>query len=72
MKNITTLLLTLLFPIFVFAQNNIENAVDTLGNDSFLEGVLETIPDVNIFEDDTPLNITIKYSITSFIKNKQI
>jgi hypothetical protein len=68
MKNISTLL----FLIFVFAQNNIENAVDALGNDSFLEGVSETIPDVNIIEIDTPLNITIKHSITSFIKNKQI
>jgi len=71
MKSLSTLLLILVFPIFIIAQNKIENSVDTLGNDSFLEGVSETIPDVNIFEDDTPLNITLKYDITSFIKNKQ-
>jgi hypothetical protein len=71
MKNLFSFFLTLIFPIFIIAQNNNENAVDTLGNDSFFEGVSETIPDVNIFEDDTPLNITLKYDITSFIKNKQ-
>jgi hypothetical protein len=72
MKCLSTLLLTLVFPIFIIAQNNIENAADRLENDSFFEGVSETIPDVHIIEIDTPLNITIKYSITSFIKNKQI
>lgn len=67
----------LLFPILLFvlpglllAQEIDSTSADTLSNNFYFEPVSDTIPDLNIFETETPLNITLKYDITSFIKNK--
>lgn len=66
------LLLFFLIPGFLFAQNSLKESTDSLGNISLLEPISDTIPtDISIFDDDTPLKITLKYDISAFIKNKK-
>lgn len=69
---------SLLFVLFIlistllFAQKNLNESTDSLENISLFEPVVDTIPtDISIFENDVPLELTLKYDITSFIKNKR-
>lgn len=68
-------LLFLLFSVFLYfslqAQDTIIASNDTLFDQSLLEPVVDTLSDINLFSDDEPLNITLTYDITSFIKNKK-
>ena len=64
------LFLVLSFPIYLFAQNSSDSATDTISSNSYLSAVSDTIPDFDVFADDIPLDITLKYDITSFIRNK--
>ncbi|NQU84193.1 MAG: hypothetical protein HQ541_00380 [Mariniphaga sp.] len=70
MQKLLFVLFLIILQIHLHAQNTIEFVNDTLGNEFYLEPVSDTIPNIDIFEDDAPLNITLTYDITSFIKNK--
>lgn len=62
-------LLNILFvvcAINLFAQTN----VDVSDQNSLLEPVSETVRAVSIFENEEPLDLTLKYDITSFIRKK--
>lgn len=66
------LILFFLIPSLLFAQNKLKESTDSLENISILEPISETIPtDFSIFEEDTPVDIVLKYDISSFIKNKK-
>jgi hypothetical protein len=60
-----------LFSILLIAQNNIYSSNDTFSDNSYFEAVTDTIPNLAIFETETPLNISLEYDITSFIKDKE-
>ena len=70
MKTLLYLLLLVFLSFSIQAQNKNEILNDTLSEQSVLEPVIETVPDIDIFGEEEPLNITLKYDITSFIKNK--
>ncbi len=71
MKKINTLLLIILLPIYLFAQKSDTVSTSAITSDSHLSAVSDTIVDFDIFANDEPLNITLKYDITSFIRNKK-
>lgn len=71
MKKILFTIFVFTIPFLVFAQNIDSISVDSLSNNFYFEPVVDTIPDLNIFENESPLNITLKYDITSFMRNKQ-
>ncbi len=54
---------------FVSAQSE-KSITDTLSYNAGIEAVSDTIPNLDIFGDEAPMNLTLKYDITSFIKNK--
>lgn len=70
MKKLLFLILLFLLQHTVYGQVTDEIQAETLTNQSLLEPVVDTVPDINIFDDEEPLNITLKYDITSFIKTK--
>ena len=70
MKNICFLLLLLLLTLSIWGQEANNPAKDTLAEQSQLGPVSDTIPNINIFGESTPLRITLKYDITSFVRNK--
>ncbi len=70
MKNLLFLILFILLQFTVYGQVTDELQTDTLTEHSLLEPVVDTVPDINIFDDDEPLNITLKYDITSFMRTK--
>ncbi len=70
MKKFLYLILFFVIPTLIFGQNSDTIISETLTDSFYFEPVSDTIPDLNIFESDTPLNITLKYDITSFIRNK--
>ena len=70
MKNLVILILLVSLCFTLPAQNTYDNLNDTLNDQSLLEPVVDTIPEINIFGSEEPLKITLKYDITSFMKNK--
>jgi len=70
MRKLSFFLIILAFPIYLWSQTNNNVSVDTLANSSLLGEVTDTVPDINFFETDELLPITLKYDITSFIRNK--
>lgn len=70
MKTTIILLFSLLFSLCLSAQSNKINAADTIPYNSSIDAVSDTLPNLDIFVDETPMNLTLKYDITSFIKNK--
>jgi len=60
-----------LFPYFLWAQTSKISSIDSLRNISSLGEVTDTVPNINFFGTDDPLQITLKYDISSFMKNKQ-
>ncbi|MDB4582694.1 hypothetical protein N9164_06050 [Draconibacterium sp.] len=70
MKTTTTLIFLLFFSLLLSAQSKKINESDTLSYNPSIEAVTDTLPELNIFDDDTPMNLTLKYDITSFIRQK--
>lgn len=70
MKRAAILILSLIFPFVIWAQSNIINESDTAAYNSSIDAVTDTIPNLNIFDDEIPMDLTLKYDITSFIRNK--
>ncbi|NOR76468.1 MAG: hypothetical protein GQ525_15090 [Draconibacterium sp.] len=70
MKKFLSLLLILFFPIFLIAQISNEIATDTINRTSHFSAISDTIHNYNVFANDIPLDITLRYDITSFIRNK--
>ena len=66
MKLLLTFLLLIIIQIGLMAQviDNNEN------QNPLFDPVDETLPDIRLFENDEPLNLTLKYDITSFIRHK--
>jgi len=69
MKRIIVFCLILTVASCLNAQN-INNVSDTTLADQMLSEVSDTVNVENFFDTDEPLKITLKYDITSFIKNK--
>ena len=70
MKYIKILCLMLILPIFSIAQKHEKLTPDSIIHESALGEVSDTLNNENIFDLEAPLKITLKYDITSFIKNK--
>jgi len=70
MKRLAILLVAAVFPVCLWAQAIDKTSVDTTENLSSLGEVTDTIQNEGFFDTDVPLKITLKYDITSFIKNK--
>lgn len=70
MKTTVLSVFALLFPFIIWAQSKVVNESDTLAHSSAIEAVSDTIPNLNIFDNDIPMDLTLKYDITSFIRNK--
>jgi len=70
MKNICIFFLILFAPYFSIAQKTEIVQSDTTLNNQVLGEVSETFQPEGFFDGDEPLKITLKYDITSFIKNK--
>lgn len=70
MKTYLLWIVPLFFSILLSAQSNKINESDTVSFNTAIEAVSDTIPVLNIFDDDTPMNLTLKYDITSFIRHK--
>jgi len=71
MKTIYLTGLFLCFVLLVNSQDIDKINPDTLQKYTDLTGVSDTISGLNFFETDEPLKITLKYDITSFIRNKK-
>lgn len=69
MNQLNRNLLTVFFVVFAF-NLCAQNQVDTIGQESVLEPISETVSAESIFETDNPLELTLKYDITSFIRHK--
>jgi hypothetical protein len=61
----------ILFASFYLAAQNNTNVSDTTVAAQMLSEVNDTVQTNGFFDTDVPLKITLKYDITSFIKNKQ-
>ena len=61
----------LILPYFLWAQTSKTISIDSLENNSPLGEVADTVKTDNFFGTDVPLEITLKYDISAFIKNKQ-
>jgi hypothetical protein len=70
MKIFVISLLFLFASIHLFAQSNKVNSADTISHSPDIDAVTDTIPNMNLFDDETPMDLTLKYDITSFIKHK--
>lgn len=66
MKGHLVFVLLFLWSVNILAQTQ----TDTTGQNSLLEPISETLPEINIFDDDTPLDLTLTYDITSFVRQK--
>ena len=71
MKNIYLLFVLAFFCLSNQAQNKLDNLNDKLTDQTLLEPVVDKVPSINLFGEEEPLKITLKYDITSFIKNKK-
>lgn len=69
-KTLKLYIFILFIPYFGFAQSQNRALNDTVPNFATLSEVSDTIPDIDFFGTDEPLPVTLKYDITSFIKNK--
>lgn len=70
MKQTGLLLFTLLIAFSVSAQTGKIDPSDTIPYNSSIDAVSDTLPDLSLFVDETPITLTLKYDITSFIRNK--
>ncbi len=70
MKKIIIASLFLLTSVYLFAQSKKIEVADTIRYNPSIEAVSDTLPDFKIFDDETPMDLTLKYDIRSFIKNK--
>jgi len=70
MKNILIFCLILIASYFSTAQKTSKVVQDTTANIQVLGEVSDTIQNEGFFDTEVPLKITLKYDITSFIKNK--
>lgn len=70
MKKLLFSFLAVILTFSLVAQSKKVNDSDTIPFNSSIDEVSDTIPDLTIFEDDVPMNMQLKYDITSFIKNK--
>lgn len=70
MKKSVFLFFAILLYFNVSAQSEKINPVDTIPYNSSIDAVNDTLPNLNIFVDETPMDLTLKYDITAFIKNK--
>jgi hypothetical protein len=71
MKRLLYLLLLLVFPYILWAQTTKKISIDSLENNSPLGEVTDTVQTDNFFGTDIPLEMTLKYDISAFVKNKQ-
>ena len=70
MKTSVSFVLLMFLAFNLLAQTKKVNHADTIQHSPDIDAVTDTIPNMNLFEDETPMNLTLKYDITSFIKNK--
>ncbi len=70
MKIFIISLLLLSASINLIAQSNKVNSADTIKYSADIDAVSDTIPNMDLFGEDIPMDLTLKYDITSFIKNK--
>ncbi len=70
MKTSVSFVLLMFLTFNLFAQTKKVNHADTIRHSPDIDAVSDTIPNMNLFEDETPMDLTLKYDITSFIKNK--
>ncbi|NOR75262.1 MAG: hypothetical protein GQ525_08885 [Draconibacterium sp.] len=62
--------LAMLLTFNLLAQSNKLKTADTISYSSNIDAVTDTIPNMNLFDEETPMDLTLKYDITSFIRNK--
>lgn len=70
MKTAVFFIFTLVLSFNLFAQSKKISESDTIPFNSRIEAVVDTLQEIRIFEDETPMNLVLMYDITSFIKNK--
>jgi hypothetical protein len=70
MKKLLFVVFVLSFPNYLLSQNNTITSTDSIESNSHFSAVLDTISDYDVFADDIPLDITLTYDISSFIRNK--
>ncbi len=70
MKKFLFFSLILISPHFLIAQNTGKTLKDTISSSQSLGEVSDTVQTVDFFEVVTPLKVSLKYDISSFIKNK--
>ncbi len=70
MKKVWLLVIGISLAVLVSAQSTNISYADTVSFNSSIEAVSDTMPNLAFFGDDTPINMQLKYDITSFIKNK--
>lgn len=70
MKVFILSLLLLLVSIQLFAQKKKIEVADTISYNTSIDAVQDTLPNLDIFGNDTPMDLTLKYDIKSFIKDK--
>lgn len=70
MKTSVLFVFAILLSVFVSAQSENISYEDTVSYSPSIDAVSDTIPDIAIFGNDTPINLQLKYDITSFIRNK--
>ncbi len=70
MKTSVSFVLLMFLAFNLLAQTDKINPADTIRHSPDIDAVSDTIPNMNLFEDETPMDLTLKYDITSFIKNK--
>lgn len=70
MKITVILILALVLSLNLSAQSKKISESDTIPYNSNIEAVVDTLRDISIFDDETPMNMVLKYDITSFIRHK--
>ena len=60
MKILAILVIATVFPVFLWAQTIGKTSIDTTENFSSLGEVTDTVPNVDIFESDDLLKVTLK------------
>lgn len=70
MKISVSFVLLMFLAFNLLAQTHKVNHADTIRHSPDIDAVSDTIPNMSLFDDETPMDLTLKYDITSFIKNK--
>lgn len=70
MKNTVIIFCVVLLSLSVSAQKVKIDPSDTISYNSTIDAVSDTLPNLDLFVDETPMNLTLRYDITSFIRNK--